>query len=162
VGQIWPLEYSAPWWILTNYPDQNDVLTLLDGAILLGYIAATALVMGCSLSLLLAAATRAAGAWSWVRFHHFAQALIPLGGCGVFLGLSGLTVTMLKHEGFRLYWINDVRAAFLVGAALWSILLGWRIAGEYAGGLRRIAATANISLAAALGVASWALLFWIW
>jgi hypothetical protein len=97
-----------------------------------------------------------------VRFHHFAQALIPLGGCGVFLGLSGLTVTMLKHEGFRLYWINDVRAAFLVGAALWSILLGWRIAGEYAGGLRRIAATANISLAAALGVASWALLFWIW
>ena len=27
---IWPLEQSAPWWILTNYPDQNDVMTLPD------------------------------------------------------------------------------------------------------------------------------------
>lgn len=162
IGQVWPLEYSAPWWILTNYPDQNDVLTLLDGAILLGYIAVTATVMGCALSLLLAAATRAAGAWSWARFHHFAQALIPLAGCGVFLGLSGLTVTMLKHDGFSLYWINDVRAAFLAGAALWSIALAWQIAGAYAGGVRRLAATAGVSLAAALGVASWMLLFWVW
>ena len=35
------------------------------------------------------------------RFHHFAQALIPVAGCGVFLGLSSLTVTMLKAEGYR-------------------------------------------------------------
>jgi polyferredoxin len=162
IGQVWPLEYSAPWWVLTNYPDQNDVLTLLDGAILLGYIAATAALMGLALSLLLAAAARAVGGWAWPRFHHFAQALIPLAGCGVFLGLSGLTVTMLKHEGFHLYWINDVRAALLGGAALWCIVLAWQIAGEYAVGLRRIAATTGVSLAAALGVASWVLLFWVW
>lgn len=158
----WPLESSAPWWIFTDYPAQNDVLTLLDGAVLLGYIASTALIMGAGLSLALAAATRAAGCWSWKRFHHFAQALIPLAGCGVFLGLSSLTVTILRADGFRLYWIGDVRAAFLASAAVWSLMLAWRIAGRSAAGLRRIAATASAGAAIGLGVLSWVLLFWIW
>jgi hypothetical protein len=138
------------------------VLTLLDGAILLGYIASTAIVMGAGLSLALAAATRAIGPWSSARFHHFAQALIPLAGCGVFLGLSSLTVTILHADGFRLFWIGDVRAAFLAGAALWSIALAWRIAGRSATGTRRAAATASVAAAVAFGVFSWVLLFWIW
>jgi uncharacterized protein involved in high-affinity Fe2+ transport len=28
------VDATAPWWVLTNYPDRNDVLTLLDGALL--------------------------------------------------------------------------------------------------------------------------------
>jgi hypothetical protein len=161
-GQIWPLEWSLPWWILTNYPDQNDVLTVLDGTILLGYILTTAAVMGLALSLMLAIATRIAGAGSWPRFHHLAQSLIPLAGCGVFLGLSSLTVTILRADGIRLHWVNDVRAAFLAGAAAWCLVLGWRIAGKYAGGVRRALAVAPVTGAIALGVASWVLLFWVW
>ena len=34
-GLLWPLETSAPWWILTHYPGANDVLTVLDGVLLL-------------------------------------------------------------------------------------------------------------------------------
>src|SRR5262249_32935077 len=30
-GVTWPLEAVAPWWLLTNYPAQNDILSLLDG-----------------------------------------------------------------------------------------------------------------------------------
>ena len=37
-GVTWPLETSAPWFVLTNYPEHNDVLTLLDGAMLLAYM----------------------------------------------------------------------------------------------------------------------------
>jgi polyferredoxin len=161
-GILWPLEHTAPWWILTDYPVQNDVLTLLDGVVLLGYIAVTAIAMGSGLSLALAAATRALGPWSRPRFHHLAQALIPLAGCGVFLGLSSLTVTILRSDGFPLYWIGGARAVCLAGAALWSLILAWQISGRWANGLRRLATALSASVAVALGVASWILLFWIW
>ncbi|MFO1097512.1 MAG: 4Fe-4S binding protein [Xanthobacteraceae bacterium] len=45
-GIVWPVEASAPWWILTNYADRNDVMTLLDGAVMIGYILALALGIG--------------------------------------------------------------------------------------------------------------------
>jgi polyferredoxin len=162
-GVLWPLEHSAPWWLLTNYPGQNDVLTLLDGAMLLAYIGATALVCGCVLSALLATAVRAAGSWSWPRFHHLAQALIPMAGCGVFLGLSATTVTLLHNEG--LSWpaeVNAVRAVLLAGAVLWCVWLAWQIAGRWAGGIRRIGTVAGTALAAGASAFCWVLLFWIW
>lgn len=161
-GVLWPLEMSLPWWILTNYPAQNDVLTVLDGTLLLGYIAATAIVLGAVLTALLALATQILGRWSWPRFHHLAQTLIPLAGCGVFLGLSALSVTMLRGESLALDWVGPVRAVFLAGAALWSVWLGWRVAGLSAGGVRRSLATACIALATAVSLTGWAMLFWVW
>ena len=162
-GVIWPLEQSAPWWLLTNYPEQNDVLTLLDGAMLLLYIAVTAIVCGGVLSAILAASVRVAGPWSWPRFHHLAQALIPMAGCGVFLGLSATTVTMLHAEG--LAWPQGVagaRALLLAGAVLWCGGLAWGIAGRWTEGLRRAVVAAGTTLAAAASGFCWVLLFWIW
>lgn len=161
-GMIWPLETAAPWWILTNYPAQNDVMTLLDGAVLVGYILATALLWGLAFAALLAVATRLLGRWSWQRYHHLAQALVPLAGCGVFLGLSALTVTLLRSEGLALRWVGDVRAALLVGASLWAIWLAWRVAGLSAKGGSRAVATLCVALAALLSDAGWGLLFWGW
>ena len=159
---IWPLETSAPWWLLTNYPQQNDVLTLLDGAVLIGYILTTALVAGAVLTGLLAVATRVLGGWSWRRFHHLTQTLVPLAGCGVFLGLSALSVTMLRHEGFALAWVGFARAGLLVGAAAWSTWLAWRVSGLSAPGASRGLATACVALASAFGVGGWVLMFWVW
>jgi hypothetical protein len=161
-GIVWPLETVAPWWILTNYPAQNDVLTLLDGFVLVSYIVVTAAAMGFGLSAILAVATRAAGAWSWPRFHHLAQSLVPLAGCGVFLGLSALSVTLLRSEGLALHWVGAARGAFLTGAALWSVFLAWRIAGLSATGLRRTTATACVAFAALFACSGWVLLFWGW
>jgi len=161
-GVLWPLEQAAPWWLLTNYPDQNDVLTLFDGVLLVGYILATALVMGSIVSAALALAARTLGPWSWRRFHHLAQTLIPLAGCGVFLGLSALTVTMLRQEGMALHWVNPARLLFLLGAWLWSAWLAWRVAGVFVRGPRRSLATAWVALAAALAVGGYGLLFWVW
>ncbi len=163
LGVLWPLQPSAPWWIFTNYPDVNDQLTLLDGAVMLFYIAATALVIGAFVSACLYTATRSLGVWSRARFHHLAQSLIPIAACGVFLGLSATTVSLLRAEGVSFGFLSLLRAGLLAGAALWSILLAWRIAGRSTGDrLRRAAAALSVALAASVGVLSWALLFWIW
>ena len=128
----WPLAPVAPWWILTNYPDQNDMLTPLDGAVLLADIFTVALTLGGFVMLCLAGTTLALDRWSTPRLHHLAQALIPIAGCGVFLGLSALTVTMLRGEGLALDFVNPLRASLLVGAGLWSLSLVWQISALYA------------------------------
>jgi hypothetical protein len=159
----WPVEWTAPWWLLTDYPSQNDVMTLLDGAVLLGYIGATAIVMGSLLSGLLALGTRALGGWSWARFHHLAQSLIPLAGAGVFLGLSSLTVTMLRGEGLYTGWVGPLRVAILAGATLWSVWLGWKVSAVHSGAVaRRLTAAVAVLAGACLADFAWALLFWIW
>jgi polyferredoxin len=162
-GLTFVLALQPPWWILTNYPDHSDTMTLLDGGMLIGYILSTAIVMGGLLCLALAAAVGALGAWSWARFHHFAQALIPMAGCGVILGLSALTVSLLHSEGFNLGFVPVLRLALLAGAAAWSLTLAWKIAGSYARSrLRQGAATILFGSAVGLGVMSWILLFFIW
>ncbi len=160
---LWPLRLQPPWWILTDYPAVNDQMTVLDGAMVLAYIVATALAIGVPVSLCLWLAARSLGGKPGPRFHHFAQSLIPIAGCGVFLGLSAITVTMLRAEGLALGFVGPLRALLLGGAAVWAIALGWRIA-SLAGAplLRRCAATFSIAVAAMIGVASWVMLFWVW
>jgi polyferredoxin len=162
-GILWPLTAQAPWWALTDYPDQNDVMTVLDGAVLLGYLLSATVAIGGAVCLCLAASsTMLSGAgrpWR-ARFHHLAQSLIPLAGCGVFLGLFGLTTSMLHAEGVALPFIGTVRAVLMGAAALWSASLAWRICNLYA---KRPGAhwAALLSMAAAIsvGVASWAVGF---
>jgi polyferredoxin len=162
-GLVWVLRIQPPWWILTDYPELNDRMTLLDGAVLVVYIVTTALVIGALVSAYLAIATLALGRWSTARYHHLAQSLIPIAGCGVFLGLGALTVTMLRGEGVGVGFVGTARGFLLCAAALWSIRLAWKIAGLAPVGLaRRVAATSAIAGAVGVGVASWSLLFWVW
>ena len=161
-GATWPLETTLPWWVLTDYPEHNDVLTLLDGGLLLAYVAAAAILLGASLSLLTAAATRALGRWSWPRFHHLVQTLIPVAGCGLFLGLSALTVGFLRAERIVVPLVPETRALLLAGAALWTTWLAWRVAGLHAAGPRRALATGAIAAATGLSTAGWVLMFWVW
>ena len=159
----WPLADNAPWWILTNYPERNDVLTWLDGALLLAYIGATALVWGGVTLALLALAVRVAGTWRNQRLHHLAQSMIPLAGLGVFLGLSAITLTLLRGEGVFLPWINTLRLALLAGANAWSLWLAWCIVRHWGLGMGRALACTTIVLAALAWVDSaWGWLFWWW
>ncbi|MGH9676834.1 MAG: hypothetical protein ACRD36_07005 [Candidatus Acidiferrum sp.] len=97
------------------------------------------------------------------RFHHFAQSLIPIAACGVFLGLSAITLTMLQAEGFALGFVGPLRALLLGGAALWPVVLAWKIAGlAAANDLRRFVATVCVALAVSTGTASWIAYFWVW
>ncbi len=82
-GALWPLEATLPWWILTDYPEKNDVLTLLDGGLLVAYVVATACALAAAISFCLALATVSFGGWHSARFHHLAQTLIPVAAAGV-------------------------------------------------------------------------------
>ncbi|OQS35533.1 hypothetical protein B0T39_17875 [Chromobacterium haemolyticum] len=159
---LWPLDTEAPWWLLTHYPQHNDVFSWLDGAALISYVLATALVLGSGLLLCLAAGVRIAGPWRIQRLHHLAQSLIPLAGCGVFLGLSALTVTLLKAEGVPMFWANDARLALLAGANLWSLWLGRAILARWSSGLRQVLALIPLLAALALVDAAWGFMFWWW
>ena len=160
---MWPLASNAPWWLLTHYPDQNDVFSWLDGALLLAYIGVTALVWGGVTLALLASSVRLAGAWRMQRLHHLAQALIPVAGLGVFLGLSAITVTLLRGEGVLLPWINNLRLALLLAASAWSAWLAWRILRAWGLGARRAAGCLlPIAVALAWIGSAWGWLFWWW
>lgn len=160
---LWPLADNAPWWLLTHYPEQRDVFNWLDGAMVVGYIVGTGLAMGCVLSLLLAVGVRILGPWQRQRFYHLTQALIPLAGCGVFLGLSALTVSLLKAEGIHLGWVNSARLLLLAGGTLWSLRLAVGVVSQYPSRwTRRAVALALFAIALATVDCAWALMFWIW
>lgn len=159
---LWPLDTDIPWWLLTHYPQYNDVFSWLDGASLLAYVALTALAMGGGLLLCLAAAVALAGGWRRQRLHHLAQSLIPLAGCGVFLGLSALTVTLLKAEGVDMHWANTLRLTLLTAASAWSAWLAWRILGQWSHGARRALASLPMLAALAWVGMAWGWMFWWW
>jgi hypothetical protein len=84
-------------------------------------------------------------------------------GCGVFLGLSALTVTLLRAEGLPLQWVNAVRLALIAGASLWSLWLAVRIGGRYTPSrLGRTASALCAAVAIAIADLSPVFLFWVW
>ena len=163
LGVIWPLEPSAPWWILTNYPDVNDQLTLLDGAVLLFYIAATALVIGALVCVCLYVATRCLGAWSAPRFHHFAQSLIPIAGLRRVSRPQRHDRLSAAGRGRFLRFPEPLaRGRCSPGRRFGRSSSPGRSPGARRQRLpRRAGATLSVALAASIGVLSWALLFWI-
>lgn len=115
------LQDNAPWWLLTHYPEANDVFTWLDGALILGYILGFGIALGAALWLgpALAAKLVRDARLSWQKLS---MALVPLAGVSVILGLSMLTLTHLKAEHLNLAWVGDLRLALLalgIGASLW-------------------------------------------
>lgn len=160
---LWPFETTAPWWLLTHYPENNDALSWLDGGLMLAYIATTALLVSALVALPLWLAARQMGKPVPACFNHVAQALIPLAGCGVFLGLSATTVAMLRAEHLPLGWVTPLRVGLLLGATLWTLSLGWRICQSHQLRYRQTAAVLSALLLACLFVNfGWALLFLIW
>ncbi|MEK7815308.1 MAG: 4Fe-4S binding protein [Pseudomonadota bacterium] len=156
------LSDGAPWWLLTHYPEANDVFTWLDGMLILGYIGATAFALGSAVLLALWGAQRLLErpGLMW----PLAYSLIPLAGIGVFLGLSTLTVAHLRAEGLALAWVPVARAVLLAIAVGWSSWLLWRrIAAVHVASLGHRLAAWSAAMTGALPVlGAWALLFFVW
>jgi hypothetical protein len=95
--------------------------------------------------------------------HHLAQALIPVAGIGVFLGLSSTTLALLRAEGLALPWINDLRLTLLMGANIWALWLAWQIARTWALNVPRALLCILPFLAVLVwNDTAWAWLFWWW
>jgi hypothetical protein len=158
---LWLLNANAPWWLLTHYPEINDAFTWLDGISITLYIMATALVLGAGQVFFLSLAQRTFS--GRVSFWRLALGLTPLGGISVFLGLSMLTLNQLHQDGIDLPGISVIRAALLALAVLWSLWIVWQTLGKNSIAMqRRLLAMVFVSLALALPVTSWAMLFFVW
>ena len=158
---LWPLADNAPWWLLTHYPDKNDVFSWLDGAAICAYIVGVALLLGSWVLLWLAAAAGTQPGRLRANTIRLGYALTPLAGCGVFLGLSALTVSMLKTEGLVLHWLPQARMALLGLAAAWTVWLAGRQLWP-AGAGRALAGTLLLLPGVAGVIWAWSLLFFIW
>tara|TARA_R110001599_G_scaffold51857_1_gene145442 strand:- start:1516 stop:2928 length:1413 start_codon:yes stop_codon:yes gene_type:complete len=160
---LWVLQTSTPWWIFTNYQEQNDVFNLLDGSLLLAYIAVTGLVLGTIQSVFFGLANRTLGHWSVQRLYHLSYSLIPIVGCGIFLGLSSLTISFMRTEHLYLAWGSPLRASFLACATAWSAYLLHKLVSRYTDSIRRHSLCLLFGL---IGIGSisyaWYLLFWGW
>lgn len=158
---LWPLHDNAPWWLLTHYPQLNDSFSWLDGFSILLYLSASALILGTGLWLLLRLAARLVGQAE--MFGPLSLALTPLGGAGLFLGLSATTVKLLRYEGLLLEWVQPARAALLIAAMLWSAWLGGKLlAGQKTSLFRRGVAGACLLAAISVVGYGWWLQFWGW
>jgi len=159
---FWPLDTTAPWWLLTHYPANNDSFNWLDGFCITVYILGSGLVFGVFLTIMLGLAA-ALGGKQAPATSHLAQACLPLAAAGLFLGLTATTVKLLHYEGISLWWLGAVRASILAGAALWSLWLGARLLARYQiSPRRRAAAFAVFSMSLVPVVLSWRLMFWGW
>jgi polyferredoxin len=156
-GWMWLLGSDIPWWVLTHYPTENDVFTWLDGVLIIAYIGVTALAVGAWVGGCLAVAGRLARISAW----RLAYALVPLAGVSVFVGLSALTVTLLKAEGLAMHWVGWVRGLLLALGVAWSAWLAWNIARERRV-LPRAAAVTGVVAASALVVFLWVEMFYRW
>lgn len=126
------LQDNAPWWLLTHYPQANDVFTWLDGACILGFILGGGAALGLAVLTVLRLALWLKGE-TQLTWQRLALTLVPMGGSGIFLGLTMLTVSHLNAERIA----PEVLAALLPGLRMavlalgggFSAWLGWRMLG---------------------------------
>lgn len=170
-GVFWMLDESPAWWLLTRYPEMNDIFTWLDGAAILVWIFGVALVLG-GITL---AATTAAAKLAGIDWRRLALGLVPLAGIGLFLGLSMMSATHLRAEGVALGWLPGLRAALLAVGVLWSLCLGIRLITVGTGSLclpgiplrgqvtagKRLAALIWLLPLAVIG-STWVRVFFVW
>ncbi|MBB5017992.1 hypothetical protein HNQ59_001277 [Chitinivorax tropicus] len=158
---LWPLNDNAPWWLLTHYPERNDSFSWLDGGMIVAYILAVAIILGSWILLWLTISAACQQGPLKDRLLRTSDTLIPMAACGVFLGLSALTASLLKAEHLSMLWLGPTRAALLGLATLWSAWLLWKQT-QPQPMIHRILAWLAVSPAWAGVLYSWILLFWLW
>jgi hypothetical protein len=153
---------DAPWWLLTHYPEASDVFTWLDGLLIVGYLLATAAVVGAIAWCGLASASRLVRDVR-IDWRVLALCLLPLAGASVFVGLSMLTLAQLRAEGITFAWLPAARAALLLVGSAWTLSLGARRLRATSAPLsRRLAALACFAVPPALVAGLWCLPFYVW
>lgn len=152
---------NAPWWLLTHYPEASDVFTWLDGLMILAYIGVAALLIGGWISLWLRLAGWLTGR---ARAHlQLAYALIPIGGAGVFLGLSALTVSLLAAEGIDMAHLPLIRGLLLAAASVASLVLARQMVSRMALSASRAALVlTTFTVAGAGAVLPWVVMYYVW
>ena len=156
------LSDDVPWWLLTHYPEANDLFTWLDGSLILAYLLLGGALIGSLLLIGTASASRLLRT-PQLTWQRFSVALAPMAAASVILGLTMLTVTHLKAEHFWLGWLPWFRSTLLALGWLGSITLALLlVARSGAGKARQLAAGLIMLWPPSLICAIWVLVFFIW
>lgn len=163
VGEYFALlDNDVPWWLLTHYPEANDLFTWLDGALIVVYLLGGGFLLGGTLWLAVAAAARCLRDPT-LPWQRLSLTLAPLAAASITLGLSMLTINHLKAEHLWLGWVPGFRIALLLGGTLGSIWLAYRMIDKSAAGwLRSLSANALLTTPAVIVSYLWSLVFWFW
>ncbi len=156
------LSDDVPWWLLTHYPEANDLFTWLDGSLILAYLLGGGALIGSLLLLgpVIAGRLLATPQLSWQRFS---VGLAPMAAASVILGLSMLTVTHLKAEHFWLGWLPYFRTTLLAAGWLGSVTLAMLLISRSAAGIpRRLIAGLTMLWPPSLICGIWTLVFFVW
>lgn len=157
----WPLNPTAPWWILTNHPANNDSFNWVDGFCVASYILGSGLLFGTFLTLILWAIATIMR--SQTLFHHLAQAFLPLAAAGLFLGLTATTIKLLMYDGITFWWLSDARAFILFITTVWSLYLAARILQRTPQSTpRKLVSFVLFAFSCVPIVYAWWLMFWGW
>jgi hypothetical protein len=156
------LDNEVPWWLLTHYPEASDLFTWLDGALILAYLLGGGFLLGSLLLVGPLAAARGVG----THFHtwqRFALSLAPMAAASVILGLTMLTVSHLKAEGFWLGWLPYFRGLLLAAGGLGAAALTLKLLARATAPVSRKAiATLAMLWPISLMCAIWCLVFFVW
>lgn len=157
----WPLNATAPWWILTNHPENNDSFNWLDGFCVTVYILGSGFVFGTGLTLIYKFLAKFLHRSD--LYNYISQALIPLAAAGLFLGLTATSVKLLQYDGINFWWLNDIRAFILAGTCIWSLYFGYKILKKSTDYLYQFVLSFGLfSLSLIPIVGAWWLMFWVW
>lgn len=158
----WIFNDDIPWWILTHYPETNDIFSWLDGLSILIYILANTVFIGGLLLFGLWLASRIIQAKDFIAWK-LGYALTPLAGISIFLGLTALTLSMLKAEHIQVPAIDESRFILLLFACCWSSWLLWKkLTVLDITSSRKISALIAVILSTSLVYSSWAMMFYFW
>ncbi|MFD1261094.1 4Fe-4S binding protein [Entomomonas asaccharolytica] len=159
---FWPLNQNTPWWLFTHYPENNDAFNWVDGFCVVAYIVGHGIGLGAVFSLIMHLASKIANKGK-TFYTHICLALIPIGGVGLFLGLTATTVKLVRQNGFAITWVQDMRLLLLVGALVWSLVLAWKVLNrQQVFGFKRLAVLICFSSICAFVLYNWYLMFWGW
>lgn len=160
----WIFNTNAPWWLFTHYPEQGDVFSWIYGFQVIAYIILVGCLLGVISTILISFSVKTTGKLTLPRFNHLSQALIPLGGCSVFIGLLGNTTTLLqKYANIGFIWINEAKYLLLLLATVWSAVLAYQIIKRYTTSfIRKIVSLSFMILNIAIINYSWFLVLHVW
>jgi len=156
------LSDDVPWWLLTHYPEANDLFTWLDGSLILAYLLLGGALIG---GLLLIGPTIASRLLRTpqLTWQRFSIALAPMAAASVILGLTMLTVTHLKAEHFWLGWLPYFRITLLTLGWMGSVTLALLLVARAATGKASQLAAALVMLwPPSLICTIWYLVFFVW
>lgn len=155
---------NVPWWIFTHYPERGDMFSWIYGCEVIAYILLVGLLMGMTLSVLISLSVKIIGKFTLAKFNHLSQSLIPLGGCSIFIGLFGNTMSILqKYANFGFININHFKYTVLFFATFWSVFLALKIIASYTHSLLRQISSLIIMLISFSAINySWILMLSIW